>query len=84
MFTTVSRMVCTCVRLLVQFSTSLGTKEERREAGLAGAARGVFSVSEPAAAEKAWSLTKLFLFKARSLLSQGWKPQRLWESPSGL
>lgn len=84
MFATVSRMVCTCVRLMMQFSTSLGTEEECREAGLARAARGLFSVSEPAAAEKAWSLMKLFLFKARSLLSWGWKPQRLWESPSGL
>lgn len=45
---------------------------------------GVFSVSEPAAADKARSLMKLFLFKARSLLSQGWKPQRLRESPSDL
>ena len=83
-FTTVSRMVCTCVKLTVQLGSSLGTKEELQEAGWLGLPSGVFSVSEPAAADKARSLMKLFLFKARSLLSQGWKPQRLRESPSDL
>ena len=31
-FTTISRMVCTCVKLTVQLGSSLGTKEELREA----------------------------------------------------